>query len=150
MSINHIYESIKLIETNFGSVERVDRNDYVSIALGAISASVAALPTAPLQAPTNHWILQHEGNVKRVFSELNEMYVFNIPLALKVARQVYLARYRRVFDESLILSELCLFLPDHVSQLPKEVDEVFKDLSEKQKHDFSYVLVPSLKEALGS
>ena len=150
MNATQIYQAVKLIETNFGSVDRVDRNEYVSIALGSIAASVAALPSEPLAAPTNHWILQHEGNVKRVFSDLNEMYIFNIPLALKVARQVYLARYRRVFDEALILSELCLFLPDHVSKLPPEVDKVFKDLSEEQKHSFSYVLVSSLKEALGS
>ena len=150
MSTKHIYEAVKLIETNFGSIDRIDRSKYVAIALGTISAMVAALPTAPLNAPTNHWILQHEGNVKRVFSDLNEMYVFDIPLALKIARQVYLARYRRVYDEALILSELSLFLPDHVSKLPSEVDEVFKDLDEKQKHGFSYILVPSLKEALGS
>ena len=149
MNAKQIYEAVKLIETNFGSIERVNRNDYVSIALGAISASVATLPSEPVSNPGLHWVLQNEGNVKRVFSELNEVYVFNVELALKVARQVYLARYRRVYDPSLILSELALFLPDHVAKLPKEVEEVFKDLTERQKHDFSYVLVPSLKEALG-
>ena len=150
MSVKDIYSAIKLIETNFGSVDRVNRERYVTVALGAIAASVTQLPTSPVNAPTNHWLLQHEGNVKRIFSELNEIYVFNIPLAIQIARQVYLARYRRVYDESLILSELCLLLPPHVSKLPDEVEEVFKDLSEQQKHSFSYMLVPSLREALGS
>lgn len=150
MSAKQIYDAIKLIETDFGSVERVNRNDYVSIALGAISASVASLPSEPVSNPGLHWLLQHEGNVKRVFSELNEVYIFNLDLALKVARQVYLARYKRVYDPSLILSELTLFLPDHVAKLPEEVTKVFADLDEKQKHNFSYILVPSLKEALGA
>lgn len=150
MSAKQIYDAVKLIETNFGSVERVNRNEYVSIALGAISASVANLPSEPVNNPGLHWMMQYEGNVKRVFSELNEVYIFNIDLALKIARQVYLARYKRVYDPALILSELTLFLPDHVAKLPSEVNDVFKDLTERQKHDFSYVLVPSLKEALGS
>ncbi len=63
MNATQIYQAVKLIETNFGSVDRVDRNEYVSIALGSIAASVATLPSEPLAAPTNHWILQHEGNV---------------------------------------------------------------------------------------
>ncbi len=76
MSVKDIYSGIKLIETSFGSVDRVNRERYVTVALGAIAASVTQLPTSPVNAPTNHWLLQHEGNVKRIFSELNEIYVF--------------------------------------------------------------------------
>lgn len=150
MSSKHLYECIKLIETEFGSVDRVKRTEYVAVTLGAISASLASLPTSEVMSPTNHWLLQHEGHVKRIFSELNELYVFDIKMALTIARQVYLSRYRRVYDTSLIISELCLLLPDHVSKLPPIVGEVFKDLSEEQKHTFGSMLIPGLKEALGS
>lgn len=150
MSAKHLYECIKLIETEFGSVDRVKRTDYVTVAVGAIAASLASLPSTEVMSPTNHWLLQHEGNVKRVFSELNELYVFDIKLALTIARQVYLSRYRRVFDTNLIISELCLLLPDHVSKLPPIVGEVFNGMTEEQKHSFGNVLIPGLKEALGT
>lgn len=149
MSAKHLYEMIKMIETEFGSVDRVKRNEYVAVALGAIAASLASLPTSEVMNPTNHWLLQHEGNLKRVLSEVNELYVFDIKLALTIARQVYLSRYRRVYDVSLIVSELCLLLPDHVSKLPPIVDEVFGKMSEEQKHSFGAALIPGLKEALG-
>lgn len=150
MSAKNLYELIKIVETDFGSVDRVKRNEYIAVTLGAISASLASLPTTELYNPTNHWLLQHEGNVKRVFSELNELYVFDIKLALTIARQVYLARYRRVYDTKLIISELTLLLPDHVSKLPPIVNEVFSGLSENQKHSFGQILIPELKAALGT
>lgn len=149
MSAKHIYQTIKLIETEFGSVDRVKRNEYVAVAVGAIAASLAALPTSEVMNPTNHWLLQHEGNLKRVLSEVNELYIFDIKLALSIARQVYLARYRRVYDVSLIISELTILLPDHVSKLPPIVGEVFGVMSEEQKHTFGASLIPALKEALG-
>ena len=149
MSAKHIYQTIKLIETEFGSVDRVKRNEYVAVAVGAIAASLAALPTSEVMNPTNHWLLQHEGNLKRVLSEVNELYIFDIKLALTIARQVYLARYRRVYDVSLIISELTILLPDHVSKLPPIVGEVFETMSEEQKHSFDASLIPALKEALG-
>lgn len=149
MSAKHIYQTIKLIETEFGSVDRVKRNEYVAVAVGAIAASLAALPTSEVMNPTNHWLLQHEGNLKRVLSEVNELYIFDIKLALSIARQVYLARYRRVYDVSLIISELTILLPDHVSKLPPIVGEVFGAMSEEQKHTFGASLIPALKEALG-
>lgn len=150
MNIKPLYAIVKEIETEFGSVDRVKRDEYVAIALGAISASLASLPATEVYSPTNHWLLQHEGNVKRVFSELNELYVFDLKLALTVARQVYLSRYRRVHDVSLIVSELCLMLPDHVSKLPDVVGEVFAGLSEQQKHSWGECLIPEMKLALGS
>lgn len=149
MSAKHLYQTIKLIETEFGSVDRVKRDEYVATAVGAIGASLAPLPTSEVMNPTNHWLLQHEGNLKRVLSEVNELYIFDIKLALTVARQVYLARYRRVYDTSLIISELCLLLPDHVSKLPPIVGEVFGSMTEEQKHTFGNTLIPGLKEALG-
>lgn len=150
MSIKSLYAVVKEIETEFGSVDRVKRDEYIAIALGAITASLASLPATEVHNPTNHWLLQHEGNVKRVLSELNEVYVLDIKLALTTARQVYLARYRRVHDVSLIVSELCLLLPDHVSKLPPIVDEVFNGLSEEQKHSWGQFLIPEVKLALGS
>ena len=148
MSAKNIYEMIKMIETEFGSVDRVKRSEYVAVALGAISASIASLPTSEVMNPTNHWLMQHEGNVKRVLSEVNELYVLDIKMALTIARQVYLARYRRVYDKALIISELCLLLPDHVSKLPPIVGEVFGNLSESQKHSFGSLLIPDLEKAL--
>ena len=76
--------------------------------------------------------------------------LINIKLALTTARQVYLSRYRRVHDVGLVVSELCLLLPDHVSKLPPIVDEVFNGLSEKQKHSWGQYLIPEIKDALGS
>ncbi len=150
MSVKELVNVINMIETEFGSVDRVKRNEYVAVALGALSASIASLPTAEVMNPTNHWLMQHEGNIKRVLSQVNESYVIDIKLAVATARQVYLARYRRVFDKTLIISELCLLLPDHVSKLPPIVSEVFKDLSERQKHTFGELLIPDLEKALGS
>jgi hypothetical protein len=94
----------------------------------------------------------------RIREQIGEIRPYEIALAeqeLKTieeneCRKEDIQKMIELFDEALILSELCLFLPDHVSKLPPEVDKVFKDLSEEQKHSFSYVLVPSLKEALGS
>lgn len=149
MSAKHLYQTIKQIETEFGSVDRVKRDEYVAVALGAIAASLAPLPTSEVMNPTNHWLLQHEGNLKRVLSEVNELYIFDIKLALTIARQVYLARYRRVYDVGLIISELTILLPDHVSKLPPVVGEVFSTMTEEQKHTFGNALIPGLKEALG-
>lgn len=149
MNATDLYREVKLIEANLGSVERSKRDDYLSTILGAIAASVATLPSEPVVSPTNHWVLQHEANVKRVFSELNEQWVFNIPLALKVARQVYLSRYRRVHDKELIISELALLLPDHVSHLPPEVPKLFAELGEDIKHNLCLNLIPMLSDVLG-
>ena len=125
------------------------RNKYVSIALGAVAASVLPLPSSPVVNVTNHWILQHEASLNRLFSDINESYLFNIKLAAKVARQTYLARYRRVYDPSLILSELALLMPDHVSKMPEEVEQVFGELSEQQKHFFNHSLITVMTTLLG-
>lgn len=140
---------VKDLERNWGSVEGTTRNKYVSIALGAVAASVLPLPTSPVINVTNHWSLQHEATVNRLYSDINEMYLFNIKLAAKVARQVYLARYRRVYDPSLILSELALLMPEHVSKMPEEVEEVFGQLSEQQKHFFNTSLIGVMSDLLG-
>ena len=141
--------TIKDLERNWGSVESATRGKYVAIALGAVAASVLPLPSSPVVNVTNHWIMQHEANLNRLFSDINESYLFNIKLAAKVARQTYLARYRRVYDPTLILSELALLMPEHVSKMPVEVEEVFTELSEKQKHFFNHSLITMMTSLLG-
>lgn len=149
MQPTELYHAVKHLEKEFGSVDRAKRDTYISTALGGIIASVASLPSQPVTLPTNYWVLTHESKVREIFSNLNEMYVFNIPLALKVARQVYLARYRRVYDTKLILGELTLLLPDHVSQLPEEVKDTFANLSESQKHGISEYVIGEIQKLMG-
>lgn len=150
ININDLYQVVKNIETNFGSTAAVSRSEYVAIAVGAIAASVLPLPTSAVNNPTNHWILQHESTLKALLSELNERYVLDIKMASTIARQVYLARYRRVYDAQLIVSELALLLPEHVSKMPTKVYELFGSMSEEQKHGFSRELVTVLSSLLGS
>lgn len=150
LNVNDLYRTVKQIEANFGSVAAVSRGEYIAIAVGAVAASVLPLPSSPVNNPTNHWLLQHESTLKTLLSQLNELYVIDIKLATTIARQVYLARYRRVYDASLIVSELALLLPEHVSKMPDKVYELFGSLGEDQKHYFSRDLVTVLSSLLGS
>lgn len=150
LTVKDLYLAIKNIETDFGSVAAVDRSEYVAIAVGAIAASILPLPSSPVNNPTNHWLLQHESTLKQLLSDLNESYIVDIKLALTVARQTYLARYRRVYDATLIISELALLLPDHVSRMPENVSKVFGSMSEDQKHSFGRDLTLVLSSILGS
>lgn len=150
LSTQELVTVVKNLEREWGSVESTTRNKFVSIALGAVAASVSPLPTSPVANVTNHYMLQVESAVNRIFSDLNEVYLFNIKLAQKTARQVYLARYRRVYDPSLILSELALLMPAHVSKMPEEVEQVFGELSEQQKHFFNHSLITVMSSLLGA
>lgn len=150
MNIQDLYRVVKNIETDFGSVAVVDRSEYVAIAVGAIAASVLPLPTSAVNNPTNHWILQHESSLKGLLSQLNELYVLDLKMSMTIARQVYLARYRRVYDATLIVSELALLLPPHVSKMPEKVYDLFGSMSEEQKHGFSDQMVTVLSSLLGT
>lgn len=150
MNIKDLYQAVKNIETEFGSVAAINRSEYVAIAVGAIAASIMPLPTSAVNNPTNHWALQHESTLKVLLSQLNEMYVIDIKQALTIARQVYLARYRRVYDVSLIVSELALLMPDHVSKMPEGVVKLFGDMTEQQKHGFGTQLATVLTGMLES
>jgi hypothetical protein len=150
MNIKDLYQAVKSIETDFGSTVAVNRSEYVAVAVGAIAASILPLPTSPVNNPTNHWILQCESTLKTLLSQLNEMYVIDIKQSLTIARQVYLARYRRVYDVALIVSELNLLMPDHVSKMPDGVKKMFEGMSENQKHGFGNHLTTVLTNMLES
>lgn len=134
-----------LENSELGSISPDKRADYIGALLGSLLAKQNQLPTSPVDHLLNHYFMNLEPDNKRILSEINEIYVFNVKLAIQTARAVYLARYRMVYDTTLILAELPLIYPDHVAVLPPEVKEVFAGLTETLKHATArYVAISEL------
>lgn len=134
-NIRNLVSILRDVENSaMGQNDPATRADYIGSMLGSLLAKMAQLPTSPVDHLINHYFMNLEPEIKRTLSEINEQHIFNVKLAIQTARAVYLARYRMVYDTTLILSELPLIYPDHVAVLPQEVKKVFAGMSETMKH----------------
>lgn len=97
--ITQVVAALRELVGNYGSVlTPVEKVQYVSATLGMILGSSLTMPSTPVDIPRNFFLMTHSERVSDILGQVNEIYPINFDLALSLTDNVYLARYRLVFE----------------------------------------------------
>lgn len=105
-----------MVAANTACLTPVEKSQYVATVVGSALGAVFYMPSAPVDIPRNFFLNTHSESASQILGTLNEVYPINIDLALTVASNVYLARYRLVYEPAFIVHALT-----HLAQCSDDV-----------------------------
>lgn len=75
-----------------------DRGYLLSVAIARAVAYQLPLPTSPVESPAVYFIETHKATAEGMLCEINERCVMNIDAAASLMQNLWIFRYRMVFD----------------------------------------------------
>lgn len=134
MSLNtaHIVATIRdTIASHTASLTPVEKSQYIAAIVGASIGASLYMPSAPVDIPRNFFLANHSERASCILGCINETYPLNIDLALSIASNIFLARYRLVFEPGFcvhVLGHLAVcsddVVPGAISEVLKKVGDV--------------------------
>lgn len=84
----------------------IEKAQYAATIVGAAVGASVYMPSAPVDIPRNFFLTNHTERATRILATINEDYPINIDLALSIASNTFLARYRLVFEPAFTVHML--------------------------------------------
>lgn len=109
MSNNKLLLALQRLEKNdMNGVPLTEKRDVLGVVAGIMVAMRLALPTTPVTEPVNYYVSTHESIATKMFDQVNTELFINTNLAIEMARNIYLMRYRMLYDDQVVLGLLRL------------------------------------------
>lgn len=83
-----------------------EKAQYIATIIGTSIGASIDMPSTPVDIPRNYFLVNHSERVSRILGLINEQYPINFDLALSVTDNVFLARYRLVFEPAFTVHML--------------------------------------------
>ena len=124
MSDNKLLLALQRLDKHdLNAMPRTEKRDVLGVIAGVMVAMRLPLPTTPVTEVVNYYVSTHEPVAAKAFDQVNEQLFINTNKAIEIARNVYMMRYRLVFDDSAVLgllgtlngSNAMLNLPAHIA-----------------------------------
>ena len=115
----------RLEKHDMNGIPVTEKRDVLGVVAGLMVAMRLTLPTTPVTEPVNYYVATHEPVAAKMFDQVNEQLFINTNLAIEMARNIYLMRYRMVYDDSMALKMLTLFSAYDVLNLPPAVGRAY-------------------------
>lgn len=108
----------------------VEKSQYVAAIVGASIASILYMPSAPVDIPRNFFLTTHSERANCLLGSINEQYPINIDLALSIASNVFLTRYRLVFEPAFTVHALAHLATCSDDVVPSTIADVMKKVGD--------------------
>lgn len=118
----------RVSENDLSAMATVDRRDALGVTAGAFLATLAQLPTTPVDNPVNYYVATHEPQLVAELEAANNKIFINTVKAQEVARNIYLMRYRMLFDPQFVVEHLTDLVMFDFVLLPKSITNIFNKL----------------------
>lgn len=130
MSDNKLLMALsRLNQNDLSAVVTRDRREVLGITAGVLIAMRLPLPTSPVEEIVNFYVATHEGTVSRMLDGVNEELFVNTNKAIEVARNVYMLRYRSVYDDAFVMRLLPVFFNGSIGAMPQGVMGMLEKVS---------------------
>lgn len=84
----------------------VEKSQYVASVLGSAIGATLDMPSSPVDIPRNYFLVNHSERVNCILGAINEICPINFDLAMTLADNMFLTRYRLVFEPAFALHML--------------------------------------------
>ncbi len=108
----------------------IEKSQYLSTVVGTAIGSSLYMPSAAVDIPRNFFLTTHGERVNNLLGSINELYPINIDLAASIASNVYLARYRLVFEAEFAVHMLGHLATCSDDVVPKTISDILVKVSE--------------------
>lgn len=125
MSDNKLLLSLqRLNQHDLSGYVTAEKRDVLGIITGVLVAMRLPLPTTPVTEVVNYYVSTHEPVAAKMFDQVNSQLFINTLKAAEVARNVYMFRYRAVYDDEFVLKFMPLIFNNSIAALPAGVSEL--------------------------
>lgn len=111
------------------SLDAVERSKYVASLLGASIGASLDMPSSPVDIPRNYFLITNGERVACILGAINELYPINIDLATSIADNVFLTRYRLVFEPAFTVHMLGHLATCSDDAVPTDISDLMKKVS---------------------
>lgn len=101
-----------------------DKRDILGVVAGVMVAMNLDLPNTPVTEIVNHYVSKCEPISMRIFDQINAGLFISTVKAAETARNIYMYRYRSVYDSELVLRLLPVLFDGRVAALPDEANKL--------------------------
>lgn len=132
MNKRDIKYAVSILREIAGSVGMVltadEKAKYMASVLGSVIGTTLDMPSSPVDIPRNYFLTNHKHAVGEYLCAINEVFPINIDLAMSLADNVYLTRYRLVFEGPFMLHMINHLAKCSDDVVPTNISDILKKL----------------------
>lgn len=84
----------------------IEKSQYMATILGGAIGASLDMPSSPVDIPRNYFLVNHSERVSNIIGQVNEVFPINFDLAMTLADNMFITRYRLVFEPSFAVHML--------------------------------------------
>lgn len=126
-----------------GILTAEEKAKYLAMVLGGVIAATLDMPSTAIDIPRNFFLTSHKQRVTEFLCEVNEIFPINIDLALSLTDNVYMTRYRLVYEGPYMLHMLNHMAGFSDDVVPTEISSILAKVAGGTKEGLN------LKHVLG-
>lgn len=111
----------------------VEKAQYIATILGSAIGANLDMPSSPVDIPRNYFLNNHSERVSAIIGSVNEVFPINFDLALSIADNVFLARYRLVFEPAFTMHVLGHLATCSDDIVPTTISAILNKVSTEQE-----------------
>lgn len=110
-----------------------EKAQYVATILGSAIGASLDMPSSPVDIPRNYFLNNHSERVSSIIGSVNEVFPINFDLAISIADNVFLARYRLVFEPAFTMHMLGHMATYSDDVVPTTISGILNKVSTEQE-----------------
>ena len=130
LNVNGVTAMLREIMGRVGtSLDAVERSKYIATLIGSCIGATLDMPSTPVDIPRNYFLITHGERVGCILCAVNELFPINIDLATSIADNVFLTRYRLVFEPAFAVHMLGHLAACSDDAVPAEITAILNKVS---------------------
>lgn len=118
---------------NSSTLTAIEKAQYISTVLGSAIGATLYMPSSPVDIPRNYFLNNHSERAATIIGCVNEIFPVNFDLTMSIADNVYLARYRLVYEPAFTMHMLSHMAVCSDDVVPKTISDILAKVSTEQE-----------------
>lgn len=116
------------------SLDAVERSKYAATIIGTVIGATLDMPSTPVDIPRNYFLITHSERAACLVSAINEVFPVNVDLALSVTDNVFLTRYRLVFEPTFAVHMLSHLAKCSDDVVPTDIQDILCKVKDNEEN----------------
>lgn len=107
-------------------LDPLEKSQYLATLVGGAIGACLDMPSSPVDIPRNYFLVNHSARVNEILGSINEVFPINFDLAVSLADNMFLTRYRLVFEPAFAVHMLGHLAVSSDDVFPTSIVDVLK------------------------
>lgn len=146
MNKQNVKSVVAVLRSAASSVSAVltaeEKAKYLASLLGSVIATTLDMPSTAVDIPRNFFLTNHKQRVTEFVCEVNELFPINVDLAISLADNIFMTRYRLVFEGPFMLHMLTHLAKCSDDTVPSDISNILCKVSDAKigNQDLKYLI----------